>query len=183
MHAHRCVPGTHPPDAADALRQPCVGPRQVEVDDGGRILEVDALAEAVRAHEDAPFLLAELVHPCLAILGRKETRHRLDAHVPERAPEMLGHVLRRFALTAARLAEGGHGVLGLQFFVGGQFGQVGIGLEGGQPLVQLHDHGVFGRHGGLGGQRQAQQAGQDLRTALHRRPSAPIWACRSAISA
>ncbi|HWZ60449.1 MAG TPA: hypothetical protein VNW46_15825 [Gemmatimonadaceae bacterium] len=44
--------GAEPGDAADALFEAGGGPGEVEVDDGGRVLEVDALAQEVGGDEE-----------------------------------------------------------------------------------------------------------------------------------
>src|SRR5262249_30665111 len=70
-------------------------PSEVIVNDGVEmILQVDALAETVSAHEDPFGFLAESHDALLAIVWRKEPGDRLDGHVLERLSEVLRDVLR-----------------------------------------------------------------------------------------
>lgn len=58
------------------------------------VLEFDALAEAVGAHEDAALMSGQAEDTSLALGGRKQSRDRLDGHLlGQGAAQLLGQVL------------------------------------------------------------------------------------------
>ena len=60
-----------------------------------KVLQVDALREAVGRDEDARFGVRHRLHPCTAILRCKKTGHALDANLWEGLAKAGRNVIRR----------------------------------------------------------------------------------------